>query len=301
VPGGDLVLRVADRRTAADAALVLSAKGIPHRVMRTAGEHLVIVPAAAAEAAAAELSDFRQENVGFGRREPPFRAATGGVAAAAAWGLALALVFVLERGDVGGLDWLRAGASDAARIRAGELWRPFTALTLHVDLVHLVSNLVFGGLFGVLLAQAVGAGRAWLGFVLAGALGNLVNALLHAGGHVSVGASTGVFALIGMLATVEWKRRGESGSGRIRRWAPFLGAATLLGLLGVGDAAQAEASARQTVVDVPAHLFGLAAGLLLGLLARPAHRGTLPPAEDRLLLALAPGLVVVAWLVAFLA
>ena len=53
-----------------------------------------------------------------------------------------------------------AGMVDGAAIRAGEVWRPFTALTLHSDLLHLVSNLFFGALFVSLLFQMLDNGGA---------------------------------------------------------------------------------------------------------------------------------------------
>jgi membrane associated rhomboid family serine protease len=42
-----------------------------------------------------------------------------------------------------------------------------TALGLHLDLLHLAGNLAFGTVFGVMLAQSIGFGLAWLTFVTA--------------------------------------------------------------------------------------------------------------------------------------
>ena len=42
------------------------------------------------------------------------------------------------------------------------IWRAVTALTLHSDLAHLAGNAFFGGVFGVLLAQILGGGLAWI-------------------------------------------------------------------------------------------------------------------------------------------
>ena len=51
------------------------------------------------------------------------------------------------------------GRIDAVSIVARwELWRAVTALTLHGDVVHLVSNLVAGAGFALLVARFFGAG-----------------------------------------------------------------------------------------------------------------------------------------------
>jgi rhomboid protease GluP len=53
-------------------------------------------------------------------------------------------------------DWWSAGAAQAGLIADGEWWRAVTALGLHADLSHLASNLAFGSLLGLLLAQILG-------------------------------------------------------------------------------------------------------------------------------------------------
>jgi len=49
-----------------------------------------------------------------------------------------------------------------------------TALTLHVDSGHLITNLGFGMLFGYLAGQLLGPGIAWASILAAGALGNFL-------------------------------------------------------------------------------------------------------------------------------
>ena len=108
---------------------------------------------------------------------------------------------VLIHSDGNDLDVLRSGALEtleemkqAGLIRAGEWWRTFTALGLHADPLHLAGNLIYGLIFGFLAGQLLGWGLAWSGLLLAGALGNLLNAFLQAPTHSSIGASTAVFA-----------------------------------------------------------------------------------------------------------
>jgi rhomboid protease GluP len=91
--------------------------------------------------------------------------------------------------------------------------------------------------------------------LLAGAGGNLANALVHGSAHVSVGASTSVFGAVGMLGGLGLARRGRKKVPRRRAWAPVAAALALLAMLGTGGER----------VDVLAHLFGFLFGAVLGL------------------------------------
>jgi len=151
--------------------------------------------------------------------------------------------------------WQQLGQADAALIRQGEWWRCVTALTLHSGWLHLLGNLVFGGVFGWRLSRETGSGLAWLLILLAGFGGNLLNALLRSGDYVSVGASTAVFGAIGLLATLNLVRFRKP---LWKRWAlPLAAALGLLGMLGSGGER----------TDLGGHLFGFACGLIIGALA----------------------------------
>lgn len=145
----------------------------------------------------------------------------------------------------------------AGAVLDGEIWRTLTALTLHVDIQHLISNIIFGTMFGILTAQALGVGTAWLGTVLAGALGNWIESYIVAPSHLAVGASTAIFGTLGLLVAAEWSRRGKTRAPWVRRVAPLFAGAVLFGWLGVGDG-----SGR---TDVMAHATGFVAGALLGI------------------------------------
>ena len=124
---------------------------------------------------------------------------------------------------------------------------------------------MFGTIFGVLTAHVLGGGLTWLLAVCAGALGNAVSALVHADGYRSVGASTGVFSLLGLLAAFEWARRKGLRQSMSRRIGPVFGGLALLAWLGVGDTEGAKQ------VDVVAHVTGLTSGALLGLFTARAN------------------------------
>jgi membrane associated rhomboid family serine protease len=194
---------------------------------------------------------------------------------------ALLTIYLFDRFQVFGFDWLAAGRAQARLIGHGQWWRSVTALTLHADGSHLLNNLVFGSLFGVLLAQEMGVGWAGLGVVLSGALGNGLNAWFHPPEHASIGASTGVFGAVGMLMGLQWHKPVAARRRRLRRWAPPIFGAVFLGLLGT--------SGERT--DVMAHLTGVAVGLAMGWAAgqvacrwRPEVRGQGVPAGAAVLL-----------------
>lgn len=153
-------------------ALVLQARGIRSAVATTEAEfgnqHQLIVRLEDAERARDELSTFSGENRGWPLRSVISPPVTMGVGAALVYVALMVIAFAAERQRSYGIDWLFVGSADAALIRSGEWWRVVTALSLHGDGVHLSGNLLFGALFGVMLAQSVGSGSTWLTFIVAG-------------------------------------------------------------------------------------------------------------------------------------
>ncbi|MEM1223223.1 MAG: rhomboid family intramembrane serine protease [Verrucomicrobiota bacterium] len=154
-----------------------------------------------------------------------------------------------------------------AMLASGQWWRAITALTLHADIVHLVSNLVGGMGFAFLLSRFFGASLAWLLILLSGLSGNLINAWLHYPDlHLSIGASTGVFGALGLLTGVGvWYALANAGASRSRQtpqWLlPAFGGFTLLGMLGTGG----------SHIDVAAHISGFVCGCVFGILGAVFH------------------------------
>jgi membrane associated rhomboid family serine protease len=187
--------------------------------------------------------------------------------AAAGYAIVVLLVAWLAGQKTWGTDWLDAGALVTREVRAGEWWRAVTALTLHFDVAHLLGNLGFGVFFGWLAAQLLGPGVAMGGAVAAATLANLINATIQPLQHVSAGASTLVFALLGLLAAYAWRRRADEGERWSYRWAPLTAGVFLLAFMGVGGER----------TDVLAHLTGFIVGGVAGwlLALRDKSPGTL--------------------------
>ena len=123
--------------------------------------------------------------------------------------------------------WKKAGLWDFECVHdAAEWWRCITALTLHADAAHVLSNMLWGFIFGSLTAARIGTGFSLLLMLLSGALGNATMAFVGEAPHQSLGASTMVFGLLGILTAIhtreKWSHR-EEGRGIIRLlpWVPL--------------------------------------------------------------------------------
>ena len=243
-----------DRQLAEEWELVLLAQGLSPSVRRTSSGVVLSVPEREVDRALASLSAYDLENPGkLAERGAPMEPVS--LVAGVAVGLALVIFYFITVQWLPALSWFARGAADAERILQGELWRTVTALTLHADVAHVLSNAIAAALFFSAVSSIVGTGLGGALVLLAGAGGNLVNALLHGSAHVSVGASTAVFGAIGLLGSLGLARRRRSGLSRWRAWLPVAAALALLGMLGSSGER----------VDVWAHLFGLLVGAALGL------------------------------------
>lgn len=199
---------------------------------------------------AAEQSERRE------RIEPPLFPA--GIELMLLWIIALTAVFLVQERYPGFTD--RFCNSSRAMVEGGEWWRPFTALFLHADAGHLLSNIGIGGIFCVMAAHTLGLWRAWLLILASGTLGNAINAWARfPGDFASLGASTATFGALGLLTGAATMNAWKSRSYRELRplIAPVFVGLTMLGMYGVGG--------EQT--DVAGHFAGWSCGVLLGILA----------------------------------
>jgi len=150
------------------------------------------------------------------------------------------------------LNLIRAGRSSASAITDGHFYRAVTALTLHADLKHLLSNVFFGGIAVFSLATLTGTGYSWLMFLLSGFFGNVLNAYFYGSAHNSIGASTAVFGVVGVLAGLQFFSKFREK--KTYSWVPFAAALGLLAMLGSSEKS-----------DIMAHLFGFVSGIPLGI------------------------------------
>jgi rhomboid protease GluP len=250
-----VICRSRARVDAEQYALVLAAVGINCRLVKLDGGVALSVAPPDAARARQEVASYARENQRQNRSSHPMRALIEGIDSALAYCAVLLFLYGASRRQTFSHDWWSAGVAQAGPIADGEWWRTLTALGLHADLGHLVGNLAFGSVLGLLLAQLLGPGLAWLAILLGGAGGNALNALLHPATHTAVGASTAIFAALGILAGLRWRRRAALWPHGLRRWLPLAAGMMLLAYLGFGGER----------TDIGGHVAGFAVGAALGV------------------------------------
>ncbi len=243
------------RNDCEERSFMLHAVGIDSQVIWLGRAWGLVVPLDAQAAAQLQLERYERENPPRRRELPPEPLHATAWLGSAAYAFVMLLAGYLAGRAALGYDWLQAGALLTGPTRSGEYWRAVTALTLHLDVGHLLANLGFGTVFGLLAGQLLGPGIAWASVLAAAAAANLLNAFIQPVTHSSVGASTAVFATLGLLAAYAWRKRAGQGDRWAYRWAPLVAGVILLGFTGAGGER----------TDVLAHLMGFAMGVLAGV------------------------------------
>lgn len=246
--------------------LVLSASHIPYQIESTDQKFYIDVDPRHRSAACRAMARHLEETKSVRGNEPvalipPAHKTWSAVYVALFLG---AVHWAIGPGEVRQMLVQNFGA-DANRILAGDLFRCVTALLLHTDTLHLLSNIFGIVIFGTAVASHCGWGVGWLMILLAGAAGNGLTAAWYRQAHLSIGASTAVFAAVGLSAALMSRIFTERYDRSWRSWTPVAGGLALLGMMGAAPH-----------TDLAAHLFGFITGLLFGLIYnrwfRPAAR-----------------------------
>ena len=286
-----VVFESRNRRACSDRALVLTSLQIPHQIVDDLAGCALVVPAEFSARAIDELRLYDQENLPRRPRQANAFVHQNGLPGVIAYVVVICSVAWLAGESVFARDWLGAGRVDGVLIRAGEWWRTVTALTLHADLRHLLGNIVFGAFFGFFAGRLVGPGIAWLTILLMAAAGNAINALLLESTHRAIGASTAVFAALGLLAGFVWRAKLMSQERWPYRIGPIVGGFALLMYTGTGDAR----------TDVGAHLMGFLCGLAGGVVLALLKDRLVDRRRQIIAASLTLILLICAWVLAFLA
>jgi len=258
-------------RTAADGfehGLVALATGHAYwLVLSDAGYRLLVEPPALA-LVREQLACFDRESIGW----PPPPVVDHRVSARSerltplVWVVVVLAVYAFQSRSPE--IWEEAGALDSQAVFGrSEWWRAGTALFLHADVGHVLANAASGFFVFSALISTMGRLRGWILLALAAIAGNLaVAAVNYPGPYRSIGASTAVFAGLGLLTGRAIRvLRGEDGRLRWRAvFVPLAAGVTLLGLFGAGGMR----------TDVVAHATGFAAGLVLGASTAPTRPGS---------------------------
>ena len=136
---------------------------------------------------------------------------------------------------------------DNLAVLNGEVWRLFTAMFVHADIVHIFGNMFFLLIFGLRAEDMFDVKEYFLIYFLSGLAGGLLTLLLWPD-TLSVGASGAIFGVLG--ATMIYARRA-------------IGQSVITALLYAFFLLAINTSPG---VNIMAHLGGLVAGLLIGYL-----------------------------------
>ncbi len=251
-----IILTTPNQEYASTCALVLTAVNIPHNVEHEDNLFVIRVPHANAAMASYHLRSYDQENKNWpppqeyteqssSSIQPPTLLIIG----------ALALFYSITGPWNGQSEWFAFGAGDSTAILTrGEYHRLITPLTLHADITHLLGNCLMGGFLLHFFCRSAGPGLGVFATLIAAVLGNYINVLLHGNGHLFVGFSTAVFAIIGMLAMISFHSKRKLT--KLQVFLPIMAGAGLLAMTG--------SSGERT--DLGAHFFGMLSGFAIGRL-----------------------------------
>ena len=169
------------------------------------------------------------------------------------------LLFLLMRGSTDSSVLLQFGAKYGPAIFAGEYWRLFSAMFLHIGLMHLAFNSYALYALGQEVERFFGRGRFLTLYLLCGLLSVAVSYM--ASSTLAAGASGAIFGLVGALGAFFLHEKdvfGEIGRRRLNNLISVVLVNLVIGFTVPG-------------IDNWAHLGGLAAGLLLGWILSPTY------------------------------
>ncbi|MEK7705696.1 MAG: rhomboid family intramembrane serine protease [Myxococcota bacterium] len=175
---------------------------------------------------------------------------------AAAVGMAALLIaaYAVVGGAEGQGPLFTHAALVSERWTEGEWWRVVTAAMVHADLEHVASNALFVTLLGWAAAERVGVGiMPWVW--LTTAVGGFLVSLTWGDASWTVGASGGLFGLLGVAGGHALRWRSRLAVGALARLRAFGSAVLLLAMTAFSPRA-----------NLAAHLGGFVAGLLLGII-----------------------------------
>lgn len=138
-------------------------------------------------------------------------------------------------------------------IAKGEYWRLLTPVFMHGSFSHMLFNSFSLILFGPALEQMLGKGKFIFIYILSGIAANLATYLIEPLTYVHVGSSGAIFGLFGYFAAITVFKKELISKANSQTIITITVVALIMTFL-------------QPNINIIAHLFGLLAGFLLGVL-----------------------------------
>ncbi len=106
-------------------------------------------------------------------------------------------LYILGNGSEDVATLVTFGANIQSLVKAGEVWRLFTSMFLHIGIIHLLANMYALWVIGRQIENFLGKTKYILIYLGSGILGSLISVSVNTG--VSAGASGAIFGLMGAL------------------------------------------------------------------------------------------------------
>lgn len=168
-------------------------------------------------------------------------------------------------GQLGGIDQnviINAGGQVNFLVAQGQVWRIFTAMFLHFNLLHIGLNMLSLFLIGGVVEMVFGKWRYLLIYLGSGMVGGIVTYFVMPPETLAAGASGaifGVFGALGVFYIVNRQALGRYGAGAITNWLFWLGLNLVFGF-------------SQPGIGIWDHIGGLVAGMIIAALLMPRLR-----------------------------
>jgi len=168
-------------------------------------------------------------------------------------------------GQLGSVDQyvlVNAGAQVNFLVAQGQVWRIFTAMFLHFNLLHIGLNMFSLFLIGGVVEMVFGKWRYLLIYLGSGIVGGILTFYVSPLNTLAAGASGaifGVFGALGVFYILNRQALGRYGAGAITNWLFWLGLNLVFGF-------------SQPGIGIWDHIGGLVAGMIIAALLMPRLR-----------------------------
>jgi rhomboid protease GluP len=157
---------------------------------------------------------------------------------------------------------IKAGAQQTAYIEAtGQYWRIFTAMFLHLSILHVGLNMLSLFFIGRVVETFYGHWRYLVIYLVSGLVGGMATFFLQPDAWAvgASGAIFGVFGALGVFYVANRRAMGSYGAGAIANWLFWLALNLVLGF----------SDPNIGIID---HIGGLLSGIVLAFLLLPRMR-----------------------------
>ena len=170
------------------------------------------------------------------------------------------LMYLIGNGSTDTLTLLYFGANLDSLVKAGDIYRLFTCMFLHIGIWHLICNMYSLNIIGKEIENLYGKVKYLIIFIGSGLCGSVLSiAFTH--NTVSAGASGAIFGLLGAMLYFGYYYRAYLGNSIKRAILPVIIFNLLIGFMSSG-------------IDNACHIGGLVGGIFISMMVGVPGKGT---------------------------